>query len=71
MLYYDRIDISVSIDFNKASMSKNCIFCRYWYFSDKGFTFQSHICNGCHNILIMFMKLSNFPILNIHGVDYR
>ena len=43
MLYYDRIDVSESIDVNKTSESEECDICHYWYFLDKGFNFQPHI----------------------------
>ena len=33
MLYYDRIDVSEGIYVNKASVSKLCDVCHYWYFS--------------------------------------
>ena len=35
MLYYDRIDVSETINVNKASKSKECDICHYWYFSNK------------------------------------
>ena len=28
------------------------------------------VCNGYHDVLMMFMNLSDISILNIHGVDY-
>ena len=39
MLYYDRIDISEVIDFDKTSSSKECDICLNWYFSDKALKF--------------------------------
>ena len=71
MLHYDRTDISETIDVNKTSTSKVCIICHYWHFLDKGFKFQPDVCNGCHDVLMMFMNLSDISILNIHGADYR
>ena len=71
MLHYDRTDISETIDVNKTSTSKECIICHYWHFLDKGFKFQPDVCNGCHDVLMMFMNLSDISILNIHGADYR
>ena len=71
MLYYDRIDISEGIDVNKTSKSKGCDICHYWYFLNKGFKFQSYICNGCHGLLMMSMNLNNIAILNIKNADYR
>ena len=71
MLYYDQIDVSEKKDFNKTSASKECDTCHYWYFLDKGFKFQSDVCNGCHGILMMSTNINNFPILNTRGVNYR
>ena len=31
MLYYDRIDISKGIGYNKTIASKECIICHNWY----------------------------------------
>ena len=33
--------------------------------------FQPDVCNGCHNVLMISMNLSDIAILNIHGVDYH
>ena len=67
MLYYDRIDVSVGYDIHKTSISKE------WYFPLfvflKGFKFQLDVCNGCHDVLMMSMSLSNIAILSINGVD--
>ena len=57
--------------FTKTSESKECDICHYWYFLDKGFKFQPDVCNGCHDVLMMSLNVSNIPILNIHGADYR
>ena len=70
ILYYDRIDISEGINVNTTSESKECGICHYWYFLDKGFKFQPNVYNGCCNVLMMSMNLSNIAILNIQGVDY-
>ena len=45
MLYYDRINVSEEIDANKTSKSKECDVCHYCYFLDKGFKFQTYVCN--------------------------
>ena len=71
MLYYDRIDVSEGIDVNKTSVSKECDICHYWYFLDKWFNFQPHVCNGCHDLLMISMNLSVIAILNIKCSDYR
>ena len=38
---------------------------------EKGFKFQLDVCNGCQNVLIMSLNVSDIAILNIHGVDYH
>ena len=70
MPYYDRIDASEGIDINETSASKECNICHYWYFLDKGFNFQPHVCNRCHDLLMTSMKLRYVAILNIKGADY-
>ena len=71
ILYYDRIGVSEGIDVNKTRKSKECDICYYWYFLNKRFNFQSYVCNGCHELVIMSMNLSDIAILNIKGNDYR
>ena len=71
MLYFDRIDISEGIDVNKKSESKECDIFHYWYFLHKGFKFQPNVCNGCHDLLMRSMNLSDITNLNIKGSDYR
>ena len=59
MLYYDRIDVSERIDIIKTSASKECDTCYYWHFFNKGFKFQTYVWNGCHDLLMISMNLSN------------
>ena len=68
---YDRIDIFKGIDVNKTSESNNCDICHYWYFLNKSCKFQPNICNGCPDLLVMSVNLSNIAILNIKGFDYH
>ena len=71
MLYFDRIDVSEGIEVNKARESKECDICHYWYFSNKSFKFQPNVCNGCHDLLMMSMNLSDIAILNVKSANYR
>ena len=71
MIYYDRIHVSEGVDVNKTTKSKECNSCHYWCFLNKDFKFQPNICNGCHDLVMMSMNLSNIFILNIKGSDYR
>ena len=70
MLYFDRIDVSEGIDVNKTNASKECDICLYLYFLNKGFKFQPHLCNRCHELLMVSMNLSDFAILKIKNTDY-
>ena len=71
MLQYEKIDASEGIDVNKASASKECDLCHYWFFKDVGFKCQEHVCNGCHNLLTMAYLLKNIAILNAKGATFR
>ena len=62
MLYFDRIDVSEGIDFNKTRESRECIICHYWYFLHKGFKFQPNVFNRCHDLLMMSMNLIHISI---------
>ena len=53
MLQYEKIDVSVGIDVNKRSSSKECMLSHYWFFKDVGLKFEEHVCNGCHDLLTM------------------
>ena len=71
MIYFDKIDVSEGIEVNKTSKAKECDIFHYQYFLNKGFKFKSYVSNGCHNLLMMSMKLSDIAILNIKGSNYR
>ena len=71
MLQYERIDISVSIDFNKTNKSIECMICHYCYFKYIGFKYQSYVCNECHDFSVIVQSLDDFLILKVKGVDYR
>ena len=64
MLQYEKIDVLEGIDVNKRRLSKECELCHYWYFKDVGFKFEEHVCNGCHDLLMMAYLLENIAILS-------
>ena len=71
MLYFGRIDVSEGNDVAKASTSKECDICHYWYFLHYSFKFQPNVCNRCHDLLMMSINVRGIAILNIKGSDYR
>ena len=70
MLYYDRIDISEDIDLAKINNSKECMICHYFFFN-RGFEFQDSACNGCHNLTMLSVNISDIAIITIKNVDYH
>ena len=70
MLHYDRIDISKGIDLAKSNNSRECMVCHYWLFNH-GFEFQDSVCNGCNNLTMLSVNISNIAITTVKNVDYR
>ena len=64
MLEYDRIDISEGIDI------KECHICHYWYFLDKNFSYEPHLCNECHGLMQKAMSFNDVAIVSTKGSDY-
>ena len=71
MLRYQKIDVSEGIDINKTSASKECELCHYWFFKDIGFKFEEHVCNKCHDLLMIAYSLKDVAMLGAKGYTYR
>ena len=39
-------------------------------FLDEGFKFETVVCNGCHDVLMISMNLTTIAILKIHCAGY-
>ena len=70
MLYYDRINISEGTDLAKSDNSKECMIFHYW-FCNHGFNFQDYVCNGCHDLTMLSVNISNIATITVKNVDYR
>ena len=44
--------------------------CHYWFFN-QGFKFQNFICNGCHDLTMLCLNLSDIVIITVKNVDFR
>ena len=64
MLHYDRTDISEGIDLAKSSGSKECMACHNWFFKH-GFKYQDSVCNGCPNLLMHCVNISDIAIITV------
>ena len=69
-MLYDKIYISEGIEVNKTVKSKESNICHYLYFLSKGFKTLPNVSNGCPDLLMISMNLSNIAIWNIKGSDY-
>ena len=70
MLYYDRIDISEGIDLTKSNSRKECMICHYGFFNHE-FEFQGSVCNGCHDLTILSVNISDIVIITGKNIDDR
>ena len=70
MLHYDRINISKGDDLAKSNTSKKCMICHYWLFNH-GFKFQDSLSNGCHDLTVLCLNISDIAIITVKNVDYR
>ena len=71
MLGHQKIDVSELIDRIKASASKECELCHYWFFKDVEFKCEKHVCNRCHDLLTMFPSRKNIVILSGKEASFR
>ena len=71
MLECERIDISDGIDVDMSNKSKECVFCHYWYFLDKNFSYGPYLCDGCYNVVQKCNKLKNIAIVHVKKSTYR
>ena len=68
MLYYDRIDLSVGIDVAKSNNSKEYTVWHYCFFNH-GFKFKNSVCNGCHDLTMLCLNISDVAIITVKGND--
>ena len=71
MLKYDKIDITEGIDLNKTNKSKECMFCHYWYYLNKNFSYGPFTCDGCYDIVQRSTDFKNIAIVHIKKTAYR
>ena len=71
MLKYDKIDITEAIDVDKTNKSRECMFCHYWYYVNKHFSYGPFTCDGCYNIVQRSTNFKNIAIVHIKNNVYR
>ena len=70
MLYYNRIGISEEVVHTTSNRSKECMISHYCFFNH-GFTFQDSVCNGSHDLIILYLNISYIAIITVKNVDYH
>ena len=55
----------------RKANQKSVIFVTTGNFLNKGFKFQTYVCNRCHDLLIMSVNVSNIAILKFKNTDYH
>ena len=68
MLYYNRVDISEGNDLAKSNNNKECMICHYLFFNHGRFKFQDSLCNGCHDLTMLTINISNIAIITVKNV---
>ena len=48
---------------------KECLICHCLYFNH-GFKFQDCVWNGCHNLTMLCLNISDIPFISVKNVDY-
>ena len=71
MLKYDKVDITEGIDLDKTSKSRECMFCYYWYYLNKNFSYAPFTCDGCYNIVQRSTDFTNIAIVRDKNNVYR
>ena len=65
LLKCDKIDVSEGIDVDKTNALKECGFCHYCYFLDKGFKYEPYLCNDCHDLTQKVVNFNNVAIISV------
>ena len=70
MLEYDNIYVSEGNEVDKANASKECDIFHCWYFLDKGFKYESYLCNGSHDLMQNTLYFNDAAIASVKESDY-
>ena len=71
MLKYDKTDITEGINVDKTNKSRKCMFCHYWYYLNKNFSYGPFTCDGCYNIVQRSTDFKNIAIVRVKYNSYK
>ena len=49
---------------------KECMICHDWLFNH-GFKSQDYVCNGCNDLSMLYLDISDVAIITVKNVGYR
>ena len=50
--------------------AKKCMIYHYC-FCNHGFEFQDYVCNGCNDLIMLCLNISNITIITVKNIDYQ
>ena len=71
MLKHYKIDITEGSDPDKTNKSRECMFCHYWYYLNRNFSYGQFPCDGCYNIVQESTDFKNITIIHVKKTAYR
>ena len=71
MLKYNKIDIIEGIVVDMTNKSRECMFCHYWYYLNKSFSYGPFSCDGCYNKVQRSTNFKNIATVLIKKSAYR
>ena len=71
MLKYDKINITEGIDLDNTDKSRECMFCHYWYYLNKNFSYGLFTCDSCYNIVQRSTDFKDIAIIYVDNNEYR
>ena len=57
--------------YRQSNNSKECMLNLPLLAFNHGIEFQGSICNGCHDLTMLCLNISNIGIIAVKGVDYH
>ena len=68
MICYDKIGINEGIDLLKVTTATTVWLASTFF--NHGLAFQYSVCNGYHDFSILYLNISDIPIITIKMIDY-
>ena len=73
VMHYDKTLKTEGIAGRRTGLgiSKECHICHFNFFKDRNVLYHPHVCNGCHDISIRAVALTDIKIITVKGLHYR